>query len=112
MDWGRDMQEREGFIPVAGEYRVWYRIVGGGAERENIPLLTLQGGPGIPHDYILDMAALASDTRRVISYDQLGCGRSDQPKGHVSLILASSTPLWIAEANRLREKLPPEVQAT
>jgi L-proline amide hydrolase len=33
----------------------------------------------------------------------------------VSLILASSTsaiPLWIAEANRLREELPPEVQGT
>jgi L-proline amide hydrolase len=155
------VREEEGFIPV-GEYRVWYRIVGGGAGHENTPLLTLHGGPGIPHDYILDMAALASDTRRVIFYDQLGCGRSDhpnnptlwtiertvaeigivrralsldhvhlwgqsfgglfaleyalsQPQGLVSLILASSTssiPLWIAEANRLREELPPEVQAT
>jgi L-proline amide hydrolase len=155
------VREQEGFIPV-GEYRVWYRIVGGGADHENIPLLTLHGGPGIPHDYISDMAALASDTRRVIFYDQLGCGRSDQPdnpslwtigrtvaeidtvrralglenvhlwgqsfgglfaleyalsqpQGLVSLILASSTssiPLWIAEANRLREELPPEVQAT
>jgi proline-specific peptidase len=73
------MHEQEGFIPVAGEYRVWYRIVGGGAEREQIPLLALHGGPGVPHDYILDMEALASDTRRVIFYDQLGCGRSDQP---------------------------------
>lgn len=155
------VREEEGFVPV-GEYRVWYRSVGGGAEHENIPLLTLHGGPGIPHDYISDMAALASDTRRVIFYDQLGCGRSDQPhnpalwtiertvaeigivraalgldrvhlwgqsfgglfaveyalrqpQGLVSLILASSTssiPLWIAEANRLREELPPEVQAT
>jgi proline-specific peptidase len=108
------------------------------------------------------MAELASDTRRVIFYDQLGCGRSDQPKdpslwtikrsveeidivrralgleqvhlwgqsfgglfaleyaltqpqGLVSLMLASSTssiPMWIAEANRLREALPPDVQAT
>src|SRR3984893_6184005 len=73
------MQEQEGFIPVVGDYRVWYRIVGGGADRENMPLLTLHGGPSIPHDYITDMAALASDTRRVIFYDQLGCGRSDQP---------------------------------
>ena len=155
------VREEEGFVPV-GEYRVWYRSVGGGAEHENIPLLTLHGGPGIPHDYISDMAALASDTRRVIFYDQLGCGRSDQPhnralwtiertvaeigtvraalgldrvhlwgqsfgglfaleyalrqpQGLVSLILASSTssiPLWKAEANRLREELPPEVQAT
>ena len=155
------MREEEGYIPV-GEYRVWYRVVGGGAESENTPLLTLHGGPGIPHDYILDMEALASDNRRVIFYDQLGCGRSDQPnnpslwtiertveeigtvrralglekvhlwgqsfgglfaleyalsqpQGLVSLILASSTgsiPLWVAEANRLREELPPEVLAT
>ncbi|HLJ32662.1 MAG TPA: proline iminopeptidase-family hydrolase, partial [Ktedonobacteraceae bacterium] len=38
-----------------------------------------------------------------------------QPQGLVSLILASSTssiPLWVAEANRLREELPPEVLAT
>ena len=155
------MREQEGFIPVDG-YRVWYRIVGGGADHEYTPLLTLHGGPGVPHDYITDMAALASDSRRVIFYDQLGCGRSDQPNnpamwtiersvaeigtarralgldkvhlwgqsfgglfaleyalsqppGIVSLILASSAssiPLWVAEANRLREALPPEVQAT
>jgi L-proline amide hydrolase len=155
------IREEEGFVPV-GEYRVWYRIVGGGADHENTPVLTLHGGPGIPHDYIIDMEALASDTRRVIFYDQLGCGRSDQPNnpamwtiersvaeigmvrralgldnvhlwgqsfgglfaleyalsqppGLVSLMLASSTssiPLWVAEANRLREALPPEIQAT
>jgi proline-specific peptidase len=156
------MHEQEGYIPVSGKYRVWYRIIGGGAERENIPLLALHGGPGVPHDYIENLADLASDTRRVIFYDQLGCGRSDQPedrslwrvdrfveelgivrrelgldrvhllgqswggmlaieyvltqpKGIVSLILAStlsSMPLWIAEANRLRGELPPEVQVT
>ena len=53
------LHEEEGFVPV-GEYRVWYRIVGGGADQENTPLLTLHGGPGVPHDYITDMAALAS----------------------------------------------------
>jgi proline-specific peptidase len=153
------LREQEGYIPV-GDYRVWYRIVGGGAEHEHIPLLTVHGGPGIPHDYVIDMAELASDSRRVIFYDQLGCGRSDQPnnpslwtiersveeigivrrelgldkvhlwgqsfgglfsleyaltqpQGLVSLILASSTssiPLWIVEANRLRESLPPDIQ--
>ncbi len=153
------LREQEGYIPV-GDYRVWYRIVGGGAEHEQIPLLTVHGGPGIPHDYVIDMAELASDSRRVFFYDQLGCGRSDQPnnpslwtiersveeigivrrefgldkvhlwgqsfgglfsleyaltqpQGLVSLILASSTssiPLWIVEANQLRESLPPDIQ--
>src|SRR5260370_11887944 len=78
------MRVQEGFIPVSGQYRAWFSIVGGGADHENTPLLTLHGGPGVPHDYITDMAELASDTRRVIFYDQLGCGRSDQPK-HPSL---------------------------
>jgi proline-specific peptidase len=81
------MYEQEGFIPVSG-YRVWYRIVGGGADLENIPLLALHGGPGVPHDYIENLADLASDTRRVILYDQLGCGRSDQP---------DDTSLWRVE---------------
>lgn len=158
------MREQEGFIPVEDGYRVWYRSVGGGGEQESLPLLVLHGGPGAPHDYLDNLAALASDTRRVIFYDQLGCGRSDkpdedtirqwgaqrfvdelatvrralglervhilgqswggmlaieyaltQPSGLVSLILSNTTPsipLWVAEANRLRAELPPEVNAT
>ncbi len=73
------MREQEGFIPVEDGYRVWYRIVGGGGEQESLPLLVLHGGPGAPHDYLDNLAALASDTRRVIFYDQLGCGHSDIP---------------------------------
>ncbi len=155
------IQNQEGYIPVDG-YRVWYRIVGGSADHEQIPLVILHGGPGAPHDYLENLAALASDKRRVIFYDQLGCGRSDQPddtslwrvdrfadelgtvrkelaldrvhilgqswggmlaieyalrqpQGLMSLILSNSTssiPLFVAEANRLRSELPPEVNAT
>jgi len=38
-----------------------------------------------------------------------------KPNGIVSLIIANSPasmPLWVQEANRLREDLPPDVQAT
>jgi L-proline amide hydrolase len=155
------IREQEGYVSVDG-YRVWYRSAGGGSDQEGFPLLILHGGPGVPHDYLENLAALASDRRRVIFYDQLGCGRSDQPddpslcrvsrfadevetmrrelgldqvhilgqswggmlaieyalrqpQGLVSLILAntlSSVPLWVAEANRLRAELPPEVNAT
>lgn len=72
------MRKQEGFVPVDG-YRVWYQIVGGGSEPEQVPLLILHGGPGAPHDYLENLAALASDRRRVIFYDQLGCGNSDLP---------------------------------
>lgn len=65
---------REGFIPVTGG-RVWYQIAG---SNNSIPLLTLHGGPGAPHDYLEPLAGLA-DERPVIFYDQLGCGKSDRP---------------------------------
>ena len=69
-----DAPTREGFIEVTGG-RVWYRVVGDG---DGLPLLTLHGGPGVPHDYLDSLAELA-DERSVIFYDQLGCGRSDRP---------------------------------
>jgi len=72
------LREEEGFIVVENGYRVWYRSVGGG-EDEGIPLLMLHGGPGFPHDYLDNLSALASEQRRVVFYDQLGCGRSDKP---------------------------------
>ena len=65
--------EESGYIPVDG-HRVWYRKTGGGG----IPLLVLHGGPGAGHDYLETLEELAGE-RPVIFYDQLGCGRSDQP---------------------------------
>ena len=66
---------KEGLIEVTGG-KVWYRIVG--ADKPGIPLLVLHGGPGAPHDYLVNLEALA-DERPVIFYDQLGCGNSDRP---------------------------------
>ncbi len=155
------LHEEEGFVPVEDGYKVWYWSIGGGDKEEHIPLIVLHGGPGVPHDYLENLKALASEQQRVIFYDQLGCGHSDQPneperwqvqrfveevdmvrralglervhilgqswggmlaieyaltqpKGLVSLVLANTTasiPLWIAEANRLRNELPLEVNA-
>ena len=72
------LHEQEGYVPVDG-FRVWYKSIGGGNDQERIPLLILHGGPGAPHDYLENLEALASQTQKVIFYDQLGCGRSDQP---------------------------------
>ncbi len=152
---------REGSIPFRGHH-VWYRIVGDHEEPGKFPLLTLHGGPGAAHDYLEPLEALAGTGRRVIFYDQLGCGKSSQPhdpslwtvnlyveevgvvrralglermhllgqswggmlameyaltqpRGLVSLTIASSPasiPQWVAEANRLRTQLPPEVEKT
>ncbi|HYU75049.1 MAG TPA: hypothetical protein VEL31_20470 [Ktedonobacteraceae bacterium] len=65
---------QEGYIAVPGGL-VWYQIVNPG---KGIPLLTLHGGPGFPHDYLEPLQQLA-DERPVIFYDQLGCGKSERP---------------------------------
>jgi proline iminopeptidase len=64
----------EGYIDVPGG-KVWYREVGEGG---GTPLLCLHGGPGSTHHNLEPLEALA-DRRRVIFYDQLGCGNSDRP---------------------------------
>jgi proline-specific peptidase len=69
------MAQKEGRIPLSCGHSVWYRIVGDGG---GTPLLLLHGGPGGGHDYLEPLEALA-EHRPVIFYDQLGCGKSDQP---------------------------------
>ena len=89
------MKIEEGKINVDG-YQIWYRRIGNGG----IPLLTLHGGPGAGHDYLEPLERLATD-RSVIFYDQLGCGKSDQP---------DDRSLWqierfVAEVNTVRQSL-------
>jgi len=74
----RKLPTREGFVSFRG-YKVWYCIVGEREERGKLPLLCLHGGPGAPHDYLEPLGAIAATGRRVVFYDQLGCGNSDQP---------------------------------
>src|SRR5262245_20373772 len=63
-------------VRVDSRYDVWVKQVGSG----DVPVLTLHGGPGVPHFYLecfedfLPQAGV-----RFWYYDQLGCGFSDQP---------------------------------
>lgn len=89
------MKVEEGKILVDG-HQVWYRRIGDG----DIPLLTLHGGPGAGHDYLEPLEKLATN-RSVIFYDQLGCGKSDQP---------DDRSLWrierfVAEVDTVRQAL-------
>lgn len=70
-----DGDTREGYVDVAGG-RVWFRVVG--ADSAGTPLLVLHGGPGMTHDYLEPLEALA-DERPVVFYDQFGCGNSGAP---------------------------------
>jgi L-proline amide hydrolase len=157
----------EGTVPFRhGEEtaETWYRIDGELHPDGPTPLVTLHGGPGATHEYLLALTDLADD-RAVVLYDQIGNGRSThyegrnadfwtvdlfvrelhnlvdalgiadrhhvlgsswggflgqeyaftQPRGLRSLVLtdtAASFPDFVAEANRLRAELPPEVEAT
>jgi L-proline amide hydrolase len=160
----------EGKVPfrIDGDTaETWYRVDGDLRPDDAdtpAPLVTLHGGPGATHDYLLALADLA-DGRAVVFYDQIGNGHSTHypergadfwtvdlfvreldnlvdalgiagrhhvlgsswggflaqeyalthPPGLRSLVLsdtAASFPDFLAEANRLRTELPPEVEAT
>ena len=46
----------------------------------------LNGGPGLPCDYLRDpLVAMVDKGYRVVTYDQLGCDKSDRPKDKVAL---------------------------
>jgi len=66
-------------IPFKG-YETWVRVVGAGEQAGKLPLLCLHGGPGATHDYLESLDVMADTGRRVIYYDQLGCGRSEIPE--------------------------------
>jgi L-proline amide hydrolase len=67
---------REGYASFQ-VYRTWFRVVGEGCARP--PLLCIHGGPGLGHDYLHPLEAMAATGRPVVFYDQLGCGRSRCP---------------------------------
>jgi len=68
----------EGYAEFEG-HDTWYRVVGdlsaasGGGPA---PLVTLHGGPGATHDYLLSLTDLADGGRAVVFYDQTGNGKS------------------------------------
>jgi len=64
-------------IPNAGKpCETWYKIVGDLASGVT-PLVTLHGGPGASHEYLLPFIDLHTKYGTpVIFYDQVGCGNS------------------------------------
>ncbi|WP_232285979.1 proline iminopeptidase-family hydrolase [Solidesulfovibrio carbinoliphilus] len=85
------------FVDVPGG-RVYCRTVGHGAP--GLPLLVLHGGPGVPHDYLEPLEALA-DERPVVFYDQLGCGLSDRPDDPALFTVSR----FVAELDAVRRAL-------
>jgi proline iminopeptidase len=88
------MVAEEGYVDFRG-YRTWYRSVG----ERGTPLLALHGGPGSTHHYFAPLERLAGE-RRVVVYDQIGCGGSDRPTD-----LEWSVELFRDEVAAIREQL-------
>jgi proline iminopeptidase len=72
-------------VTIAGGHKVVTYSFGAGDE----VVMCLNGGPGLPCDYLREPhACLADHGYRVVAYDQLGCGASDKP---------SDPTLWTIE---------------
>lgn len=97
-----DLSSREGYLPFSG-HRTWYQVTGEGEEAGKFPLLCLHGGPGATWHHMEPYTALAAEGRRVICYDQLGCGNSAVTAPHDPSMW--TTGLFIDEVTAVREHL-------
>ncbi len=66
---------REGYATIHGR-RLFWKVAGASGTAGT--LVTLHGGPGATHDYLLSLLDLAERGYRVVFYDQVGCGRSER----------------------------------
>ena len=66
--------------PDGNEYKLAYRIVRPMtlSSRQAAPVVVLHGGPSLPADYLYPLEQ-AVEYRSLVFYDQIGCGRSDEP---------------------------------
>ena len=70
------MEVKEENVSVDGYNVVTYTYGSG-----DNTILLLNGGPGLPCDYLRDPHIYLADKGfKVVAFDQLGCGRSDRPK--------------------------------
>ncbi|HUJ06812.1 MAG TPA: proline iminopeptidase-family hydrolase [Streptosporangiaceae bacterium] len=97
-----ELPAREGYLPFHG-HRTWYRVTGDKEEPGKYPLLCLHGGPGATWHHMEPYQQLAADGRRVICYDQLGCGNSAVTGEHDPSMW--TTELFLAEVAAVREHL-------
>ena len=101
-DMSNDLPAKEGYLSFAG-HRTWYRVTGESEEPGKFPLLCLHGGPGATWHHMEPYQELAAEGRRVICYDQLGCGNSAIAEPHDPAMW--TTELYLAEVAAVRDEL-------
>ena len=81
---------KEGIVPVTRgggedkseeEFNISYKLVRpmSLSSQQAAPIVVLHGGPSLPSDYCYPLAKHVP-YRSILFYDQLGCGKSDEPK--------------------------------
>ncbi|WP_279366384.1 proline iminopeptidase-family hydrolase [Microbacterium testaceum] len=95
--------QREITVPFRDGY-TWARLTEPAEPTGAAPLFVLHGGPGMAHNYVSNLDALADLTgRTVVHYDQIGCGKSSH---HPDAPASQWVPqLFVDEFHNLREAL-------
>ena len=73
---------KSGFI-LNTNYKTYYEIYGDISNEWNVPILIINGGPGVSHIYMKILVSLMHYIGPIIFYDQIGCGRS-KSNTHIS----------------------------
>ena len=76
----------EGYVEVprsngSTTHQIAYRVVRpmNLSSRQAAPIIALHGGPSIPSNYLYPLETIVP-YRSIVFHDQLGCGKSDEPK--------------------------------
>src|SRR5438093_7582642 len=91
------MEPTEGYVKILG-FKLFHRSYG---KPTKGTLLCLHGGPGATHDYLMSLEDLAQFGYRVVLIDQLGCGKSERPRGTDLYTIAHN----VVEVEGVREAL-------
>eukprot|EP00980_Cylindrotheca_fusiformis_P001931 scaffold439_cov88-Cylindrotheca_fusiformis.AAC.4 len=85
----------EGYVQVSrsdgSDHKLAYRVARPMALSSNqaAPIVTLHGGPSVPSNYLYPLEQVIP-YRSIVFYDQLGCGKSDEPKDKSLYSIADS----------------------
>jgi len=85
-EWVFRLSFNEGEVPLTtssgDKVGMFVRVVGDDRKQKASkvrPLLVIPGGPGLPHDYLETIEAVAKTDRQVLEFDPLGTGQSAFP---------------------------------
>lgn len=72
----------EGHVTVSraesDKFSLYYRMYN--KHDTTIPLVVVHGGPSLPSQYLYPIVDIVHNNKPILFYDQLGCGKSDEPK--------------------------------